>query len=159
MFVLNLDQMKVVKEYHADERGAQIHANIMTQSCQALRTAAAEAVSSVLKDCSRTTAHHFVFDLPGEGAASMEDAEAFASATNVILAEFFRAITLTNHRKREYRLDVPERLMEVHAPRNLLKRAVNNETLIELFTITINYKDMFFEMCDNPVAEGDVIDA
>lgn len=91
---------------------------------------------------------NYIIDLGGEGAATEDEINAFLTIINIGCAEFFRHLTLDKPRDRERRLDVPQSLKGIKTNMSLLKKAVNNQTINNVFNLTIKYKDLFFTLCD-----------
>ena len=67
-----------------------------------------------------------------------EDIEAvFLTVVNVVSAIFFDMMCTTKGRPRERRLDVPENLKALKTNMSLLKRAINSQTHVDMFNLTI----------------------
>lgn len=58
---------------------------------------------------------------------------------NILTAVFFDWFVLTGGRKRERRLDIPEKLQDAHISAGLLKRAINTSTVTDIFNLEINF--------------------
>ena len=72
----------------------------------------------------------------------------FLTMVNIVNAEFFRAMTTEEGWKREYRLDVPEKLKGLHANMSLIKKACNLKTVNSVFNLTIKCGDFIYYLCD-----------
>ena len=51
-------------------------------------------------------------------------------------------------RKREHRFDVPEKLQSAKINRSALKKAINQQTINDVFNLIIRYKDLVYILCD-----------
>ena len=76
----------------------------------------------------------------------------FISIVNVTLAELFNYLIITTEtRKREHRLDVPEKLRGANMNWSLLKKAVNQETNVNRFNVIITYGDLIYNLVPEEV--------
>lgn len=88
------------------------------------------------------------------------DGETFETLVNIVNAAFFSLFTTADGRKRERRLDVPERLKAAHINLSTLKKAVNYATFTDMFNIEINGGDFTYILVDsNKMDEGEKINA
>lgn len=105
-----------------------------------------EAVKSILEDLDPNKIYNFIFDVIPEELSE----EAFETAVNVLVAEFFKCIRINQGRQRERRLDVPDELKQnVHCNMSLLKNAINYNTLIDKFQLDIINRELAYIMVGN----------
>ena len=74
--------------------------------------------------------------------------EDFITIVNVFNAVFFEKIIVYKGRKRERRLDIPKNFFPVHISAGLLKKAINYQTKVDKFNLTIRYNDLCYYMID-----------
>lgn len=74
--------------------------------------------------------------------------EFFLSIVNIINSIFFNKMITEEGWKREYRLDVPEKLKGLHANMSLIKKACNVKTVNNVFNLTIKCGDFIYYLCD-----------
>ena len=74
--------------------------------------------------------------------------EEFVTIVNVINAVFFEKIIVHKGRKRERRLDIPANLSSIHISVGLLKKAINYQTKVDKFNLTIRCNDLSYYMID-----------
>ena len=74
--------------------------------------------------------------------------EEFIGLVNLTTAVFFECFVKTGSRPRERRLDVPEKLTCAHISAGLLKRAVNTQTVTDIFNLVIDCGDFHYIMLD-----------
>ena len=105
-----------------------------------------EAVKILLEDLNPNKIYNFIFDVRPEELSE----EAFETAVNVLVAEFFKGIRINQGRQRERRLDVPDELRQnVHCNMSLLKNAINYNTLIDKFQLEIINRELVYIMVGN----------
>lgn len=74
--------------------------------------------------------------------------EEFIGLVNLTTAVFFECFVKTGGRPRERRLDIPEKLTCAHISAGLLKRAVNTQTITDIFNLVIDCGDFHYIMLD-----------
>ena len=74
--------------------------------------------------------------------------EEFIGLVNLTTAVFFECFVKTGGRLRERRLDIPEKLTCAHISAGLLKRAVNTQTVTDVFNLVIDCGDFHYIMLD-----------
>lgn len=74
--------------------------------------------------------------------------EEFIGLVNLTTAVFFECFVKTGGRPRERRLDIPEKLTCAHISAGLLKRAVNTQTVTDVFNLVIDCGDFHYIMLD-----------
>ena len=74
--------------------------------------------------------------------------EEFIGLVNLTTAVFFECFVKTGGRPRERRLDIPEKLTCAHISAGLLKRAVNTQTVTDIFNLVIDCGDFHYIMLD-----------
>ena len=74
--------------------------------------------------------------------------EEFIGLVNLTTAVFFECFVKTGGRPREHRLDIPEKLTCAHISAGLLKRAVNAQTVTDIFNLVIDCGDFHYIMLD-----------
>ena len=146
MLFVNLTNLKIIKEYKysTKETGIQIE---FAWPISKIKDAFSQAFSPLIKH--DALAVHYIINIESDdNPASEDEIRDFLSVVNVGCVEFFRILSSKNRRNREYRLDVPTSLKGVKTSMSLLKEAVNNETINDVFNLTIKYKDLYFVLCD-----------
>lgn len=76
------------------------------------------------------------------------DEQDFISLINLATFTFFQVLVQVRGRKREHRLDVPASLSKLHISASTLKRAVNYQTLNNIFNLEIQCKGYTYSMVD-----------
>ena len=74
--------------------------------------------------------------------------EEFIGLVNLTTAVFFECFVKTGGRPRERRVDIPEKLTCAHISAGLLKRAVNTQTVADIFNLVIDCGDFHYIMLD-----------
>lgn len=74
--------------------------------------------------------------------------EDFIAIVNVFNAVFFEKLLTNGGRKRERRLDVPANFYDVHISAGLLKKAINTQTKVDKFNLTISCNNLHYHMVD-----------
>lgn len=146
MLFVDFNELKIIKEFNYNTEEYTLacspDASVLTLSTQINAL-----LQSVVKH--EPIAVHYIIHFDDTTTATEEeDEEMFLTIVNTTLAGFFRLMTTTEPRKRDYRLDVAEKLKGVHASYSLLKRAINNHTVNDVFNLTITYKNLIFYLCD-----------
>lgn len=137
MRFLDLDKLQVIKEYNF---------STLTDTIKVSDNMPLSQVKELTKQmCQRLFYSNFIkietfFDIQLEADFSDNFEEQFESFINVFTATFFDFICTSGGRKRERRLDVPERLKEkVRVSTSALKKAINYQTLIDKFNLRVTY--------------------
>ena len=156
MLFINLKDNKIIKEFKYTTREISAKINFegaVSETKKAFESALSQIISQ------DPLVVHYIINIDGEGLATEDEANNFLSIVNVGCIVFFNLLTQTDKREREYRLDVPQSLKNIKVSMSLLKRAVNNKTINDVFNFTIKYKDLFFVLCDEnkEVEKGEFI--
>lgn len=146
MYFINLEKLKIQKEYDARAYTGTFAFDI-NMPIATVREKMHQVFQDMVLEYGAPTL--FVLDLGHEGeVATEEEAEDFVNITNVAIMEFFKALIIDGGRRREHRLDVPDKLKIVKMSYSLLKRAINSRTKVDVFNLIITYKDLKFILCD-----------
>lgn len=153
MLYIDLENLKIVKDYHAENFNYILPSDLIDDTNMSL-IETKQIVHNVLQDVQYTKgrlgAHYEIeIETMKNGAATEEEAEQFLTLVNIITLEFFHNfVNTSNGRKRERRLDVPEKLKTVKCSMGLLKNAINYETMRNKFNLIIKYKDLIYILID-----------
>ena len=151
MLFIDLDKIKVISSYNFITKEIHSTLDITNASISAMKEAFEEGVKKMFNEPFSQVETCFTYVLPGfkSTVADKNEAEAFLTAVNILVATFFKYITLDDGRKREHRLDIPDRLSCVNMSKGTLKKALNHQTRIQKFNIKIIYKDLIFLLVDS----------
>ena len=152
MLFVDLDKIKIVKEYHFETAATTIDFDI-DASLMAQSEGLVDTFQKLIHPCRQPILYEVY--IRSEGQATDEEIDSFLSAVNVITMVFFANMTKDGGRKREHRLDVPPRLMPVKVGRLTLKKAINQQTVNDVFNLTIHYKDLIYCLCDEKDMKGE----
>lgn len=135
-----------------DEKGNEIITKVTSititenMSINEITLISKEAVKSILEDLNPNKIYNFVFDIVPEELSE----EVFETVINILVAEFFKGIRISQGRQRERRLDVPNELKQnVYCNMSLLKNAINYNTLIDKFQLEIVNQELIYIMVGN----------
>lgn len=146
MLFLDLNKLKIIKEYNyrtqAGELQLNIEAPLMAQSAKVN-----EFMQNIIAPCGISVLYDITISA-SDGIATENEANSFISVTNFILGIFFKYMTKDNGRQREHRFDVPKKLLAAKINRATLKKAVNQQTINDTFNLIIRYKDLVYILCD-----------
>lgn len=143
MNILNLDAMKIEKADHLTCFEANLEVNPHEPLCF-LREHISADLRSFLSTVHEEPA---CLEIKLNSAAEMGEDD-FLSLTNTIVALFFTLIIKNLGRDRERRLDVPAKLTECHMSSGMLKKAINHQTQLNKFNLSICWKDYHYELCE-----------
>ena len=137
MRFLDLDKLQVIKEYNF---------STLAETIKVTDNMPMTQVKNLTRElCEKLFYSDFIkietfFDIQLEADFKDNFEEQFEAFINVFTATFFDFICTTGGRKRERRLDVPERLKEkVRVSTSALKKAINYQTLIDKFNLRVTY--------------------
>ena len=134
MRFIDLDKLKIVKSYSFKTQETEIdltHAATIFEMKEKVRQSFNYFIEPSAIE------NHYVVNIKC-GNPTDEDADAvFLTIVNVVSAIFFDMMCTTKGRPRERRLDVPENLKVLKTNMSLLKRAVNSQTHVDIFNLTI----------------------
>lgn len=160
MYFIDLEKLKIISSYNFLTREIQSIVDITTASISQMKEVFDSGVKEMFREQVPDIEMCFVYRLPGFNSAEADkhEAEAFLTAVNVIISCFFKYITLDSGRKREHRLDIPDRLSCVNASKGVLKKAVNQQTRVQKFNLKVIYKDLEFLLVDDrTIAEKEFV--
>lgn len=151
MLFIDLEKIKITSSYNFVSREVHSTIDIATAGLSSMKEAFDEGVKRFFDEPVSQIETCFIYMLPGFGKeeADENEAEAFLTAVNVLLSSFFKYITLDGGRKREHRLDIPDRLSCVNMSKGTLKKAINQQTRVQKFNLKIVYKDLIFWLVDD----------
>lgn len=159
MRFINLDKLKIIKEHTFTQQEASVF--LPFKDGDITLSTIKEQVYAAISNFFVTTAmpvnyvinlydHETSFHLTDE-----EKGELFESIVNVALAVFFNNFILNKGRKRERRLDVPERLKQgARVNFSLLKKAVNSATYSDIFHLSIVWGDLHYDLVNQEYEES-----
>lgn len=146
MLFLDLNKLKIIKDYHyqtqAGELNLNIEAPLMAQSDDVV-----SFIQRIIVPCGVPVFYDITIS-SDNSIATDDEAESFASVTNFLVGIFFANMIRPDGRKREHRFDVPEKLQLAKVNRSTLKKAINQQTINDVFNLTIRYKDLVYILCD-----------
>lgn len=158
MLFIDLEKLHIIKDFHPQEIKYVLDKDIvadedikMSELKQYIESIIKVDDAKLLKNYA-TSIDITIAHQGSDDVATEDEAAHFLSVVNTITAIFFNNVLLggspSARRKRDYRLDVPDKLKNVKCPRGMLKNAVNNETTMNIFNLTIHYKDLSFVLAD-----------
>lgn len=158
MLFIDLKDLKIVKDFHYETIAREINFDIdgplMAQSDSVV-----ELFSDAIKPCGISVLYDITIAADETSVATDEEVESFISVANFMIGIFFANMIKEDGRKREHRFDVPEKLQVVKVNRSTLKKAVNQQTINDVFNLQIHYKDLTYILCDEKEAKEEPIDA
>lgn len=139
MYFINLDKLKIEKDYKFQTFTIELE-NINTEDSVWINK------QKIKEECNKLLLNKPAISVNYNFIINNKDIndENFISLTNLIVSCFFECIITANGRPRERRLDVPKKLQNAHASQGLLKRAVNFQTTIDNFNLTIDCDDFHY---------------
>ena len=146
MFYLDLEKMSVKKLPEEQEMITRFTtlAVVNNGGIKAIYDAASEVVKVALNNTEQNKVYNFYFDVKTEKEM---DEDEFETTINILLTAFFKHNELKIGRPRERRLDVPDNLKQnVNCSMSLLKSAINIQTRVNKFQITLANGDLRYEM-------------
>ena len=130
MLFIDLNKLKIIKDYNYETRAGEIVVNIdeplMAQSEPLVRY-----FQNFIQPCGISVLYDITI-AANETPATEDEAEDFVSVTNFLVGIFFANMIKEDGRKREHRL----------------KKAINQQTINNVFNLTIRYKDLVYILCD-----------
>ena len=156
MLFIDLKKLKIVKDFHYNTVEREIKFNLDESV-----VAQSDALIGIFQEMIKPSplAVSYIVDIQGEGLASDDEAYYFITAVNAICSIFFANMIKEDGRKREHRFDVPENLQIIKTSRSIMKKAINQQTINDVFNLTIKYKDLIYILCDEKTAQEDESDA
>ena len=157
MLFIDLKDLKIIKDFHyetiARELVFDINAPLMAQSDKVVAF-----FEEMIKPCGISVLYDITIDAE-ESLATDEEVDSFISVTNFLVGLFFASMIKSDGRKREHRFDVPEKLQVAKVNRSTMKKAINQQTIDDVFNLVIHYKDLTYILCDEKEAKEEVADA
>ena len=153
MLFIDLNRIKIIKEYHYDTVSRNIDFDFERQPLLSKSDYLVNLFQEIIKPSSKAISYEIRIN--GDGEATEREIDEFLSTVNMIIMIFFANMIKDEGRKREHRLDVPEKLMPVKVSRIALKKAVNQKTVNDIFNLTIYYKDLIYKLCDEKEMKGE----
>lgn len=146
MLFLDLNKLKIIKDYHYQTQAGvlllNIEAPLMAQSAKVI-----EFMQKIIVPCGVPVLYDITINA-SEGIATEDEADSFISVTNFLISIFFSNMIKPDGRRREHRFDVPQKLLAAKVNRSTLKKAVNQQTINDTFNIIFRYKDLIYILCD-----------
>lgn len=146
MLFVDFNNLKIIKDfnYHTEEYSLMYNAGgSLTETSQQIKT----LLERVIKH--EALATYYIIHFEDDVEWNEEETENnFIGVVNTTLMNFFKIMTDPQKRQREYRLDVPDKLKGLHMSYSLLKKAINQNNINDIFNITITYKDLVYILCD-----------
>lgn len=146
MLFVDLNKMKIIKDFNYETRTGVITLNI-NEPLMAQSEPLVKNFQDLIKPCGISVLYDITIDAD-ETPATDDEAEDFISVTNFLVGIFFANMIKEDGRKREHRFDVPEKLQPAKVNRSVMKKAVNQQTVNNVFNLVIRYKDLTYILCD-----------
>ena len=149
MYFINLEDLTIKKEFHFETYSYDLP-NILDSSVASIKKMVDDGINELI-DLSKDNKNNPVsleIIIDGQGNVTEEEAENFVTIVNICTTEFLRLLCLEQGRKREYRLDVPEKLKVAKVSLSSLKRVINSDTYLNHFNFSVKYKDLVYIMFD-----------
>lgn len=157
MLFADLKKLKIIKDYHyqtqAGELNLDIDAPLMAQSDDVVNF-----MQQIIVPCGIPVLYDITIS-SDDSIATDDEAESFISIANFLIGIFFANMIKPDGRVREHRFDVPERMQAIKVNRSTLKKAINQQTINDVFNLQIHYKDLIYILCDEKEVKEEVIDA
>ena len=157
MLFIDLNKLKIIKEFNYKTQASEINLSFkdsfMSQSKMVV-----DYMQQLIIPSGLAISYDITINSNG-GVASDEETEEFISIVNFLISVFFANMIQEDGRKREHRFDVPEKLQPVKVSRSIMKKAVNQKTINDIFNLTIHYKDLTYILCDEKEVKEEVTDA
>ena len=141
MLFVDFEHLKIIKDFHFTTIEDELNISEGFSLLEAQKVINAFCGRIVRKD---GLSVNYVVDILEQNPS----ADFMLTMVNIINAEFFKAIVTSEGWKREYRLDVPEKLKGLHANMSLIKKACNNKTINPIFNLTIKCGEFVYCLCD-----------
>lgn len=149
MFLVNLENMKVDEVYNWGVTQVTLPQDawdLFGYNLKELQTYAQQVWSGVKLE--KMTEYVVNFGARPDKLTEEQEYSLFLQVVNVFIAEFFKFITTTEKRNREYRLDVPPELKVLKTSLSAVKKAINYKTITDLFNVTIIMGDVKWSIAD-----------
>ena len=143
MFFIDLDKLEIVESNDCSIVSEKIEIN--TDDATTIIASKAREICDKLLNKNKWN-KPVIFNVILDSAKMNQ--EDFVSTVNIFNAVFFEKIVIHKGRKRERRLDVPKNLFSIHISAGLLKKAINNQTKVDKFNLTIRCNDLCYYMID-----------
>lgn len=154
MLFVDLDKLKITKNYNFLTESRVIGDSQLLQGTLAQVKDAVKIASQEMLATKPAIECVYNFVIEGEGEASEDEAADFLVVVNAIIGSFFSVLVKSEARERQYRLDVPARLKGLKINYGTLKKAVNNQTMTDVFNLTVEYKDLKYVLVDEKFVES-----
>ena len=146
MLFLDLNKLKIIKDYNYETHAGEVIVNI-DEPLMAQSEPLVKYFQNFIQPCGISVLYDITI-AADETSATEDEAEDFVSVTNFLVGIFFANMIKEDGRKREHRFDVPEKLQPAKVSRSTLKKAINQQTINDVFNLTIRYKDLVYILCD-----------
>lgn len=153
MLFIDLNKMKIVKDYQYKIVSREIDFDFEDQPLKKKTETIIDLCEEMIQPSPLSISYEI--HLAGEGVTTESEADDFLSVVNMISMVFFANMITDEGRKREHRLDVPQKLLAVKTSRLTLKKAINQKTVNDVFNLTIYYKDLIYKLCDEKELPND----
>lgn len=158
MYFIDLDKLKIEKMYHYQTFSVDIDLDLNSSAATILADLKNQLPQLFVEKPAIAALYqiNLRLDVNDDGI----DGETFETLVNIVNAAFFSLFITAEGRKREHRLDVPERLKMTHINLSTLKKAINYATFADKFNIEINGGGFTYILVDtNKMDEGEKINA
>lgn len=146
MQFVDLDKIKIRKAYNFKTNELEIDLN-NTATIFDIKERTRQAFNYFVESSGIENYYNVILNRQINESDDSEEIECyFLTAVNIISAVFFDVMCTTKGRPRERRLDVPENLKVLKTNMSLLKRAINAQTLVDCFNLTICWSTPFGEL-------------
>lgn len=153
MLFIDLNKMKIIKDYQFKLVSREVDFDFENQPLRNKTETIVNLCQEMIQPSSLSVSYEI--HILGEGTANELEIDDFLSVVNMISMVFFANMIEDKGRKREHRLDVPQKLLAVKTSRLTLKKAINQKTINDVFNLTIYYKDLIYKLCDEKELKGE----
>lgn len=147
MYFINLKDIKIEKQYNYQTYGTTLNWDSTIPAAKMLLDATDACTKLFAEKPSIAASYEFTL-------SPIDDAEVFESVVNIVLGAFFKAFCNDKGRPREHRLDVPTKLAAAHTSITNMKRAVNHQTVADIFNIVIKSGEYTYYLVDSKEYEN-----
>lgn len=140
MLFIDFEKLKIIKDFHFTTIEKEL--NLENLTILEMKDETEEFFKDFIKV--DPLAVSYVIDIK----TSEPTPEFFVSMINIINSIFFNKMITEKGWKREYRLDVPEKLKGLHCNMSLIKKACNTKTINNVFNLTIKCGEFIYYLCD-----------
>ena len=143
MFFINLDKLEIIANNNCSIVSEKVAIDI-NDSATVIASKARDICDKLLNKnkWNKPVVFNIIID------SKQMEKEEFVTIVNVFNAVFFEKIIVHKGRKRERRLDIPKSFFPVHISVGLLKKAINYQTKVDKFNLTIRCNDLCYYMID-----------